>query len=103
MNMYDHPEKFGLQLVGMVDRSDGNYQYDMFVVWRNGRRLCYGTDSGCSCPENFEDQGVNDLTLAPKSDVIKALKEWAADEEASRDRSNLDAAVVELCLKIRAA
>jgi hypothetical protein len=102
MNVYDHPEKFGLQMIGMVDKSDGNYQYDMFVVWKNGRRLCYGTDEGCSCPTNFEGQGVNDLTLAPKADVIKALKEWAA-EDATREREALDAAVVELCLKIRAA
>ena|SRR5690349_19890441 len=103
MNVYDNPEKFGLKIVGMVDRSDGNYQFDMFVVWKQGRRLCYGTDAGCSCPENFEDRGIDDLTLAPRADVIKALKEWAADKDATRSKDDLDAAVAELCLKIRAA
>ena len=105
--MYDDPEKFGLKIIGMVDKT-GNNGFDMFVVWKQGRRLCYGMDEGCSCPTNFEDKGVDDLTLAPKADVIKALKTWAAptgepEDYNRRDQDDLDAAVVELCLKIQAA
>ncbi len=104
MNMYDHPEKFGLKLIGQVDKS-GNNGFDMFAVWRNGRRLCYGTDAGCSCPTNFEDKGLDDLTLAPKADVVRALKDWAAptgepEEYNRREQNDLDAAVVELIAKL---
>lgn len=110
MNMYANPEKFGLKLIGMVDRSDGNYRFDIFVVWKKGRSLFYGTDSGCSCPQEFEDKGVDDLTQGRKAEVIRALKKWAApvdkDHEEShtrREQEHTDASVVELCLKIRAA
>lgn len=102
MNIYDNPEKFGLELVGMVDT--GGNDFCMFVVWKQGRRLGYITDSGCSCPSPFEDKGLDDLTLAPKADVIKALKDWSKNPDRSeRPQDDIDASVAELCLKIRAA
>lgn len=106
MNMYDNPEKFGLKLIGMVDIA-GSYQFDMFVVWKDGRRFCYAQDAGCSCPTPFEDQAKDDLTYGNKAEVVMALKGWAklpeGEEGSSReDRQNdIDAAVVELIARMR--
>lgn len=99
-NMYDNPEKFGLKLVGMVDIG-GSYEFDMFVVFKDGRKFCYAKDAGCSCPTPFEGQTKDDLTYGSKAEVVKALKEFAKlpeDSYSSREgrQDDIDAAVVEL-------
>jgi hypothetical protein len=56
MNIYYNPEGYGLEVVGVIERSDGDYQFDMVAVWRESRgRYWIGQDSGCSCPSPFED------------------------------------------------
>lgn len=75
-NFYGSPEKHGLEIVGEVD-AGGGYDFEKFVVWTDGRRLYYATDSGCSCPTPFEDiDTVSDLVNSPKAGVLKALDEW---------------------------
>ena len=76
MNVYYDPEKFGLKVIGELEKG-ASYEFDTFVVWQkeNGD-LVYGTDSGCSCPTPFEDQGLNDLK--PYSE--QALDEWVAED-----------------------
>lgn len=54
----------GYTQVAQVDRSDGDYQFDIVRVWRkNGDRnaLYFESDSGCSCPCPFEDNTVEGL------------------------------------------
>lgn len=64
MNIYYSPEKFGMRQIGEIDWSDGNYQFDLTVVWEDGDgSFWYAEDSGCSCPSPFENKGVGDLTL----------------------------------------
>lgn len=73
-NMYYDPEKFGLTIVGEIDRAD-SYEFDKFVVWRKADgSTWYCTDSGCSCPSPFEDEGINDLQ--PFSE--EALRSWVS-------------------------
>lgn len=105
MSMYDNPEKFGLKLIGVVDIA-GSYEFDMFAVWKDGRKFCYAQDSGCSCPTPFEGQGKGDLTYGNKAEVVKALKEFAKlpeDAYASREnaQNDIDAAVVELIARMK--
>lgn len=52
---YNQPEKFDLQPVAEIDYSDGNYCFDIRVVWRHkSGKLYTARDSGCSCPSPFE-------------------------------------------------
>lgn len=58
-NPYYQPEEFGLVPIAEIDYSDGFYQFDTRVVWRNTEsgEIYTARDSGCSCPipfENFE-------------------------------------------------
>lgn len=54
-NVYYHPEFHGLTTVAEIDYSDGDYQFDLRVVWADGEgRLWTARDSGCSCPSPFE-------------------------------------------------
>jgi hypothetical protein len=54
-DVYHQPEHFGLEIVGEVEWSDGCYQYDMTVVWKNAAgELFTADDAGCSCPIPFE-------------------------------------------------
>lgn len=56
VNIYYHPEKFGLIIFDKLECSDNNYQFDTRVVWKteNGSLLT-ARDSGCSCPSPFEE------------------------------------------------
>lgn len=62
-NVYYNPESFGLTQVGEIEKSDGCYQFDLIVVWKQARgKYWIGQDSGCSCPSPFENIGdVNEL------------------------------------------
>lgn len=63
-NPYYSPEALGLETVDSIDFSDGNYQFDIRVVWRHIETNKFYTmrDSGCSCPCPFEDyNSIDDL------------------------------------------
>ncbi len=57
MAVYSAPEKFGLEIVTGVDFSDGNYQFDLRMVWRHKETGKFYTqrDAGCSCSPPFDD------------------------------------------------
>jgi hypothetical protein len=57
--MYFDSEKHGLEFVGELEFSDGNYQFDTTAVWVDSKtkRLYWADDSGCSCPAPFENLG----------------------------------------------
>lgn len=77
MNLYYSPEKYGLEVVGTIEWSEPNYDFDMTVLWRAKRgQYWIGSDSGCSCPSPFEDiYDVNELD-GPylKADAVRRLK-----------------------------
>lgn len=56
-NPYYNPEQCGLKKIAEVDYTDGCYQFDLRVVWRElaTGKLYTARDSGCSCPCPFED------------------------------------------------
>jgi hypothetical protein len=62
---YGSPEQFGLTTIAELERSDGNYQFDLLVLWRrtSDGAVVWAEDSGCSCPSPFEDTGVEDLQV----------------------------------------
>ena len=70
-NAYSSPEKFGLRVVGAVERPDLSWEFDMIVVWQDIEtlRLYYAQDSGCSCPSPFEDHGRDDLAPITRQTV----------------------------------
>lgn len=57
MNVYNNPEKYGLEIIFSIDYSDGCYEYDYRVIWREIEtgKLYTAHDSGCSCTSPFED------------------------------------------------
>jgi hypothetical protein len=63
MGLYGSPEDFGLKILGELDFSSGNYEFDLTIVFQDVKtgRIYYADDSGCSCPMPFEDMGRNDL------------------------------------------
>lgn len=79
-NPYYHPEVHGLTIVGSVD-CDGDYGFDMFVVWTDGKALYWGQDSGCSCPSPFEDANtLGDLCSGSRKECLRAIDAWAFEE-----------------------
>jgi hypothetical protein len=62
-NIFYNPEKHGLTVIGEVEFSDGFYQFDTRVAWRDEDGKVYtARDSGCSCPTPFEEfEKVSDL------------------------------------------
>ncbi len=101
---YYSPEKFGLTTIGEIDFSDGCYQFDLTVVWRNASgQLFYGDDSGCSCPSPFERQGLDDLTASSFADLQAHLeKRLAEDTYDEREKERCAGELVELMGRIRA-
>jgi len=81
MNVYYNPEKFGLTPVFTMDFSDGCYQFDYLVVWKNADGdLFYAEDSGCSCPSPFEDMGMPELTRVQDPMDIVSRMEFRRDD-----------------------
>jgi hypothetical protein len=56
-DVYNSPEKHGLQIIDSMNLTDESYSFDIFAVWYHAEtnRWFYGQDSGCSCPSPFED------------------------------------------------
>lgn len=86
MNFYSEPEQYGLETIGEIDWSDGNYQFNLTVVWKrtSDGKFVYGNDLGCSCPSPFEDTRVDSLTVLRKrgglTDFKKHLEERQAED-----------------------
>lgn len=79
MNVYSQPEKFGLTILHVADDPEACYSFALLVVWTDADgKLFYAEDSGCSCPEPFEDAGLADLTEITPSTYTSFAK--AVDE-----------------------
>ena len=82
-NIYYSPEKYGLEEVFDVDKSDGCYQFDQFVIWRDEDLYLWASDSGCSCPSPCEEMGRNSLSQGSLRDAINDALAWVkADAES---------------------
>jgi hypothetical protein len=54
---YNSPEKYGMEHVGTIQWGEEDYSFNLTCVLRrlSDGTLWYAHDSGCSCPEPFED------------------------------------------------
>ena len=122
-NIYYNPEKFGLRPVIEIDFSDGFYQFDIRVIWKDANgRLYTARDSGCSCPRPFEDYtAIKDLEVVNFRELIdeargiqkdalsdgydrcdlNTITDWVADlkdlweSEKKRDKNDWDVMIPE--------
>jgi hypothetical protein len=100
VNVYYDPDEYGLETFGEIDWSDGNYVFDLTVVWRRTADgvFLYADDSGCSCPSPFENTTVNDLNVVSGLEQFKETLQ--SRQQPGEDRS---AAIVGLLERMHAA
>jgi hypothetical protein len=109
-NPYYKPEAYGLEIVGDIDWDQESYEFNMTVVWKEGRGKYYiADDSGCSCPAPFErvtskeglDGPMNKRSL--ESALRYRAKTNARDDDDGyygRPRAELEKEVRELLAKL---
>lgn len=106
-NIYYNPEQFGLEVVGEVEWSDENYQFDTTVVWRDKETgvIYYASDSGCSCPTPFEldnrDSIIEMVRLQELIDYLEERKSHGFGFYGRNSEANVTAAIGELMLKVK--
>ena len=63
MNVYSNPENYGLTIIGDIEFSNNNYQFDTRVFFKDSDgNIFTASDAGCSCPEPFEEYtSIEDL------------------------------------------
>ena len=82
-NIYYNPEKYGLEVVDIIDDPNSCYSFDSVLVVKNATgRVGWLADSGCSCPVPYEDFGVDDIQWLPET-----MDDFLA---ATRDRESYD-------------
>jgi hypothetical protein len=108
-NPYYKPEAYGLEIVGDIDWDQESYEFNMTVVWKEGRGKYYiADDSGCSCPSPFENVTSKDELDGPmnKRSLESALRYRAKtnargdDGYYGRPRAELEKEVRELLAKL---
>ena len=74
-NIYYNPEDFGLKVFAETSNTALDHEFSRFVVWVDkAGTLFYAEDSGCSCPEPFEDiAGIEELGTIIGADGLKAF------------------------------
>lgn len=72
-NIYYNPDQFDMKIVGEIDWSDGNYQFDLTVVWQriSDNVFLFGEDEGCSCPTPFDNMKITELRMATPMSEFK--------------------------------
>jgi len=94
MDIYYHPDKYGLQEIGEINFSSGEYEFDILALWRNqDRTVVYAADSGCSCPAPFENLTLGDLKPIRSLDHFQEIARGM--NTSGRDRSMQIVAMVE--------
>lgn len=85
-NVYDTPEKYGLEIIGSID-DGGGYEYDILCAWRHLEtgKYYYGEDSGCSCNSAFEGCGIDSL----EEIVLSDFKEVCSKRRGLNDAMEL--------------
>lgn len=102
MEIYNHPEKFGLTQVGQVDWDGGDdYGFDFTVVWKdkNGN-LYWASDAGCSCPSPFEDfsDDLSELETGSFFDLAKFFNDRCSEHWSN---AQAQAEIVDLLGRLR--
>lgn len=68
---HDIADALGLEIIASFDDPQSSYSFDEFVIFRrlSDGALFWGADSGCSCPEPFEEvKSCDDLSaITPNS------------------------------------
>lgn len=103
MSIYYSPESYGLEVVGEVEFSDMNYQFDTTVVWRDVETgdLYYADDSGCSCPCPFEGHNRETITkIGTSGDLMEHLKSRLEECYDDSDRERAKVGCAELIVKV---
>ena len=103
-NVYYSPEAYGLETVGEVEWSDGCYQFDTTVVWKDKTSgdLFMAEDSGCSCPSPFESHNRSTLTPVNTQDLLshfdrrKATDFHDNDSYYEHEQSRINGEIAEL-------
>lgn len=73
-NVYDNPEKHGLEIIGELRDPNESYDFDTVVFWKSGRKVYAAHDSGCSCPSPFE--GYNDIKDLERITRVAAAQQF---------------------------
>lgn len=75
--------------IGEIDFSDGDYQFDMTVIWlrEDDGTFVYAEDEGCSCPIPFEDHSIDMVMEIASLDEIKTHLESRQQGVGEYDRS----------------
>jgi len=81
-NPYYQPEATGLKIIGTVEDPEACWTFKTLVVWTDGKRLLWATDSGCSCPTPFDD--VEPIP-ATKPEIYRAIDAWVDSVSEYRD------------------
>lgn len=100
-NPYYNPQSRGLTVVGELEDPGASYtaSFTTLVVWTDGKRLLWATDSGCSCPCPFEDIEPEPAT---KADICRAIDRWVNEVSEYRDqRTRAEAANDGVALKAK--
>lgn len=63
--VYDNPEYFGLSIIGSVELEAPEWSFYTLCVWKGSDGFYLATDSGCSCPDPFENYGSKDELTGP--------------------------------------
>lgn len=96
VNLYYHPEEFGLVPFGEINLETNNYGFNLFVVWQTSDgTFVWGNDSGCSCPAQFEDVTIKDLI------PLQSLEQFANAVRADRGYDEVE--LVALLERLHAA
>lgn len=99
INIYYHPEKYGLTTVGQIEWCDDPYQFDLTVVWKdNAGQIYWASDSGCSCPSPFEDHDRSTLTCGSAGEFARYVQDIKT--ERVNLSPNVEAQIVELILRV---
>lgn len=98
MTIYYDPEEYGLRLIGSMDWSDRYDGFDITAVWRDhAGRWLVGSDSGCSCPGEFDGQRVEDLVTFDTPQA--ALESIRTGREVDPDTQDGYAVLAELVMR----
>jgi hypothetical protein len=83
-DLYNQPEKFGLEIIGDIDWSMESYQFNMTVVLVDPSTGLFYTidDAGCSCPSPFENH-------TSRTDLGEPMTAWEVIQELEEERDRI--------------
>jgi len=85
-NVYYYPENVGLTVVGHLEEDNMDYMFHILGVWKDDEgNMYWEVDSGCSCPQPFEDSffnGADDHNLETDlNDLLDTIQGFPCHED----------------------